>query len=672
MDDVHAISLFGKKSYADLFPAIPLMAEKDYFILFDYFTFHLPISGNWQQKRELNLFEETVLRMLSIGNYDVASLSENLCLPPDLVNFILNSLKVKEYITGEKTITDKGNTYIGGAVATASTDLTPVYVLVRRDSGEILPTMYPRAVVCKSAQSNRESRLVSVTMGSAGKEQNFSHRYIACKSTHNHKRLTNAEVHSIIRRHNNASEYPIFIPNDIHIEYSFEGSIFVHAKFILQEGYVDNVLSSLGNSYHSPAVLEYAQYGFADLLTKIKKDAVSTFANDASQKTKKNSGRYAMLHKYLDTKEGKENYDTIDELQENLADDAQAIRSLATAVEWALSYHLREIGIPDSLVSTLKAQTPQQNGIMFMEMAEHVGLPNAKEHRKLFSYVSYSNFSAWNEGGEPSLSLLFPIAIGVARRRNDSRLITALSSLNKEKSNAEEGLAIIERLGDYGKAVRHGEKWISKSFDTIQSLKSSVLSFVYTLLPSYQSTDKEILDSYGSASQRKLNAEVKVLEALGDFIFYGLPNDVRRLLIESARLCETDDPVAMITVLSSVLEKLFFYKLNRKSCEPNLQKVLERLSKKNCLPKGLGSVSAFFYNKAVQGEKSTLGALALAWSGSLADEVLNLVIEEKILETVNDIATMRGHGAGSMALSVNEVQIIQQKIFNIVKWLGEK
>ena len=671
MDD-HAISLFGRKSYSEFFPNIPLLYERDYFVLFDYFTIHLPITGNWQKNRELNLFEESVLRMLGIGNYDASSLSETLCLPADLVSLILTRLEKKEYISNAKIITEKGNFYIGGKNASNSADLTPVYALVCRDSGDILPMLYPRTSMARMAESNRDSRKVSVTIGSAGKEEMLNYPYIVCKQSHNHKRLTNAEIHSLIRRHNNASEHSIYVPNDIRIEYSFEGSVFVHTKFILQEGYIDNILSSVGNSYHSPAVLKYALNGYPDLCSRIKRDAVSHM-NDAGNKIKRQStGRYGMLHRYLGSKTGDKDYSNIDELNENRADEAQMIRNLATAVEWSLAYHLREVGIPETLVLTLKAQTPQQNGIMLMEMAKLAGLPYTQKHKNFFSYVSYSNFSSWNEGGEPSFSLLLPIAAGVARRRSDSLLIPAMMSVGS--THRGDGLAFMAKLAEYGKMARHGEKSILTDGDTVQSLKNDVLTFVSTLLPNYQNKGEESSATkiYGSASQRKLNAEVKVMEALGDFVFYGLSDNVRGLLIESVRLSEIDDPIAMITTLSSALEKYFLNQYSPQNCEQNMKNLFIRLRKKDALPEGLTSVSKNFYNKATHGEKSTLGALALAWVGCLDNDAIEFVKQKNILGIVADIAAMRGHGGGSINLSADDVREAQIKVFDIVKWLEEK
>jgi len=675
MDSVRAISLFGKKSYSDLFQNISVLDEKDYFVLFDYFTLHLPISANWQKDRELNLFEESVLRMLSIGNYDVSALSEDLCLPPELVNFILIRLAEKGYVSHSNTITDIGLKYIGSQGVADYSDLVPVYVLVRRDNGEILPTLYHRSAMVNAAESDKDSRRVSVSIGTTGREENFSHTYIACKSTHNHKKLTNAEVHSIIRRHNNSSEHPIYIPKNIHVEYSFEGRIFVHTKFILQEGYVDNILASLGNFYHSSDVWEYASSCYPNLKAQIKENAASLVFGVGKKTANKKSERYKMLHKYLNTKVSKSDYETMDELQENISGDAQTVRSLNTAVEWALSYHLREIGIPESLVSTLKAQTPQQNGKMLLEMAEHAGLSNVRKHEKLFSYVSYSNFSAWKEGGEPSLTLLLPVAAGVARRKSDSRLIPALQVLHKKNKPSGDGLAFIARLADYAKNVRHGEKWQPTADDTIQSISENVLSFVCTLLPNYQRQEK-VADSdgdYVSTSQRKLNAEVKVMKFVGDYVFYGLPEDVRRLMIESAILEDSGDSLAMVIALSSVLEKIFLSKIVGRNCEPSMQKVFNRLQAKKALPQGLSKVSPQYYLNAIRGgKKSTLGGYALAWVGSLEDDIFDLAVKEGILETVNEISGMRGHGAGSMAFDMEDVLAVQKSVFDIVKWLEGK
>lgn len=673
MDDVRAISLFGKRSYSDLFPNIPLLDEKNFFVLFDYFTFHLPIVENWQQNRELNLFEESVLRMLSIGNYDSESLAENLCLPADLVSLILTSLESKAYISNSKTITPKGIAYIGDGLASNAAALTPVYVLVRRDSGEILPTFFSRKVLAKTAIFDRDSKRVNVTIGSAGNEETFSHRYIIGKSSHQRKNLTQAEIRAVIKRHNNSSEHPIYIPKETHIEYSFEGSIFVHAKFILQEGYIDNMLSSLGNSYHSPLVLEYALNCYPGLRAKIMQGAVSHMENNNENKKKNFSANYGMLRKCLSAANGHRDYDNVDEFNENRADDAQTIRNLSTAVEWALAYHIRKIGVPNTLTMTLKAQTPQQNGTMLQEMAELAGLPHVKKHRNLFSYVSYANFSTWHDGGEPSLALLLPIAAGVARRRSDSPLIPAILALGKHEA-VDDGLALIDRLANYGKAVRHGEKWIPTVGDTVSGLKSAVLTFVDILLPDYHNTgqDEKPPDRSGSASQRRLNAEVKVIENMGEFTFYGLQADVRRLMLESTMLAENEDVVATITAISSVFEKEFFYKFNLQKGEPDLKQIQERLRQRNALPHGLANVSPTYYENTLNGKKSTLGASFLAWIGSLSDDSLDAVVKENIPNIVNNLAGMRGHGTGSLKVDMADVRTMQTEMFRIVKWLEEK
>ena len=672
MDDVRAISMFGKKRYSDLFPNISLLDEKDFFILFDYFTLHLPIAGNWRQDRTLNLFEESVLRMLGIGNYDRDALVENLCLPPDLVRFILLTLESKGYITNTKTIARKGSAYIDGALASTDAALTPVYVLVRRDSGEILPMLFPRETLLKTALFDRDSKRVVVTIGSAGNEETFRYRYITYKASYQRKNLTQAEIRSIIIRHNNSSDLPIYISKDTHIEYSFEGSIFVHAKFILQDGYIDNLLSSLGCSYHSLWVLEYALKGYPGLRAQIKQDAVSHMESNGNKKRKKISGRYGMLRKHLNAVSVHGDYANIDERNENRANDAQTIRNLSAAVEWALAFHVREIGIPDTLVLTMKAQTPQQNGIMLQDMAKLAGLPDVNKHKNLFSYVSYANFVAWQGGGEPSLAFLLPIAGGIARRRSDSMLIPAILALGKHEA-AGVGLALIARLSDYGKAARHGEKLVLTAGDTVSGLKSAILEFVNTLLPDYYDTEQDVTkhDNFDSASQRKLNAEVKVIESMGDFVFYGLPEDIRHLLLESVRLAESEDAVATITTLSSVLEKEFFYKFNLQKGEPNLRCVLERLRQRNALPKGLANVSLTYYKNAVYGKKSTLGASFLAWIGSLDDGHLDAVVEKNISSLVNNLVGMRGHGAGSLGVDMDDVRTIHMDVFRVVKWLEE-
>ena len=89
-ESVTVVSVFQKLSYREKFPQIPALEEMDYFIQFDGYTVYLP-----KQKRTedvLNIFERSVLKLLSLGNFSVAEMREKLCIPQDLVQFICRRL----------------------------------------------------------------------------------------------------------------------------------------------------------------------------------------------------------------------------------------------------------------------------------------------------------------------------------------------------------------------------------------------------------------------------------------------------------------------------------------------------------------------------------------------------------------------------------------------------
>ena len=80
MDEVKVLNLFGYKRYSQVFPGIPVLYETSYFIQFDAFIVHLPITDIFGVGDGLNIFEETVLKLLAIGRFTPDRLADELCL----------------------------------------------------------------------------------------------------------------------------------------------------------------------------------------------------------------------------------------------------------------------------------------------------------------------------------------------------------------------------------------------------------------------------------------------------------------------------------------------------------------------------------------------------------------------------------------------------------------
>ena len=695
MTDIRAISLFGKKKYAETFPSVPVLYEKDFFAKFNAYVLHLPLNEEMTWGGNLNIFEESVLRLLALGNFDAAALNHHLCLPMELVKFILRRLMEQGYISDSGTIAEAGRTYLGTRDSKPISRITPVFALARQDTGEILPVLFQREEVHNAFYENGALRY-----GSAGKETTIRGKLLSFDKGAKSKRqniLTQNEIRSFVRRYNRTADAPIRIPNNIHIESSSESPIFLHIKVILQEGNIEGVLTSAGNSYHSPNLLSYAQVISNDLVVQMKKDAVSYHEKDSNTTQSKSSGRYAKLSACLKKKEFSDGaaYNSIDEMHETYNREERSVRTLTAAVEWALAYHLREITVPESVLLCLKGQMPKANAQMLFAMAKNAGIPYVDSHPRLFSNVSYPRLVECLNGGEPSLDVVLPVAAGVSMRRGDSLLRAALDAVGKIEKNRQEapkdgqeittfapmpedGLAFIERLSSYGKAIRHGEGWNPKEGDTVERIHESVTAFAKTLLPAFRDGNKseEYTRQKGSASQRRLNAEVSIMEDVGEEVYGGLQPKIRGLLLHVAKSQDEWSDVSLVDFmdnLSAILEKVLASRIDPKHTEKNIEIVLRRLGERNALPNGLSKVSPHYYQMAASGRgKPTLGANVLAWAGSLSEEELVSAIDAEMFVVADEVAGKRGHGAGALELDAEDVHKLRDRVLGIVKWLEER
>ena len=71
-------------------------------------SYDLKIPTNIRESRSLDIFEETILRMLSVKKCTVSELADVMCLEKDLVNFILIRLQEKGLLEDKFTISEAG------------------------------------------------------------------------------------------------------------------------------------------------------------------------------------------------------------------------------------------------------------------------------------------------------------------------------------------------------------------------------------------------------------------------------------------------------------------------------------------------------------------------------------------------------------------------------------
>ena len=662
-EPIKAITLFKRTPYRNSFPQIPALAEADYFLQFNGYEVFLPQRN--QAQEALNIFERSVLKFKGLGNFSIEELTNKLCLQGDFVKFIVIRLTELGLLDANGQITDEGRKFLGEKVSAQTENIVPYLLLVTRDTGEIFPAFFTHE---NQFAGELDKPLIKIYLGSTGKVQTVKGRCVFVKEqTRRVQTLPQKVIREAIRKFNRNTDDKIFVESDAHIQASYTQSIFLHVKAVLQNGNVDYVVVSDGQSSHNEFLRQCLDAQNPKVLLNLKESAtkISESANDAATDV----GKYYEIRKFMRWEDVKAT--NVDELEQASEKQKRQLENLPKAVEWALQYHLLKFPPPQQLIRTLACQAPEENFKTLNGFAAQLGLRDAQKFPNFFSGISGGLVKNCMTTKNPTLVPLLAVNIATAVRTADSNFLNAFKALPE---NDEFGF--LQRLDFYGKKLRHENKWSPKPNDTPANLRGNVLKFIKALLPDYDNPQAVTVD-LSNASQQKLNAEMSVIRILGEETFLNLPHDVQKLTLKispdkvGARL-----PLhfEFITALSMILENLLLNKLRRYPDEISQTKaeVIGRMERAG-LVTTLATVDEHFYLQACKRTVATLGAYALAYMATLTDAHFNKFVANKLPELCADIAKYRGHANNiSLVLDEQELFSLRGKVFNAIKFFKEE
>ena len=95
---------------------------------------------------------------------------------------------------------------------------------------------------------------------------------------------------------------------------------------------------------------------------------------------------------------------------------------------------------------------------------------------------------------------LLAVNIATTVRVADSNLLNALRTLPED-----DAFGFLQRLDDYGKKLRHENKWTLKKDDTPAFLRGNVLKFIQALLPDYDNPATVVADLSNTSNDSRKN-----------------------------------------------------------------------------------------------------------------------------------------------------------------------
>lgn len=676
-------SLLKTNKMDSLFLNVPILGHpENVFVQCVSYDLKLPLNG--RERGALDIFEETVLRMIRTKKCPIDELADILCMEKDLANFIVIRLKEKGLLVDNYTLSDMGESQLEAqAELRSKVEYHPAKLFMVNDV--ILPYIYVGSFVTEDVLEFDDESL-TLGFGSIGDRKEVRGRRIRLQRDNGSRPvLQQTRITNAINKYNclagKRRKNKILLADDYGIESSKGEDIYFHMQMSVQKGNTEELLVSDGFVSNIDGLAEYIQAKKPNLITYIKSKAVQRHSDEDGLGTPQDSfvGKYHEILKLAKAIERNIHFlsdkSDLDDTKQNIEDKRQSIIDCHSMLEWAFHYYSLKWPISDARLKIFKEQMPRENLVTIKKLAEKIGIKLTDSCANFFlgnfdgrrAEMIYSN----PESTIPSMQLAFPMAVIALSEYDNSELKVLISQ--------DRGfMPFINDVSKSAADLRHDAKAKADDVDVSAWFEHAV-TIVRTLLPDIDiNINKDARQEMDHVANERLRATVECEKALGCLLFSsledGLQADFRRISMdkEPSRL---PAPYEYVQILYRILQTVFYddYKqhvskkcMSKGDCIKKDEELLE------CeLPKSITSVRDDRYVASQKGYKGTLGSQFLVLISNIALEKLVLLKEQDIVHVVDDILRYRSHGNNiSLILSWEELSELRERVINIVKILG--
>jgi len=667
------------------------------------------ISIPQKKKSKLNIFEETVLKMIAVELGDTEKLASLLCVEEELVSFIQNRLVQLDLLTDRFDLTATGEDLVTIWQNKTGDDLEYISATVFVDllSGNTLPYLHIGEIVFQPIKkiSNESIRFEK---GSSGRSDDIDaikiglskDAYWRTKPTANNIVKVSREYKKRYRQYallnpQNEIDQPPSIPKAeaISIQDSPE-LVYLHCQLIMQKGNSDVLLITDGFGFgFSDVFANYLQQQDWNWITKFKQKAVVDVNGGANQGTSETTinkpFKYPDISKHL--KRCKKSLDTIENTENNSDGENKKKRETENTIKnlyIALEYCLRQVVVNHPVPewqSILSSQDYKENESLLYQFAEKIGLTVTCKEKPILQVKAGAIKQI--EHGKTELQPLLALAITGASNQSGY----PFNHLAKKYPLALKLLIDLKKLRDpiaHGKSDEEaiGYKELKISFETISDI-------IFTLLPDIKGDYDSFMNESYIVSAEVDQDRLKAIISLEDHFTLPMASSMEKNLKEQLLRIEmylsdfSDNKKnqiieslasSMQLVLGDIIQR---YSVFSQSNEPDNYKdqafdravqygIVENTS---AIPASLTTVRSDRVERAIQGsQRESLGANFIAFLFLLPDDDLtNLDEKTKLIETVDQLIALRGHGNHDIDLSLKDLTEVKETVFSIIKRLLE-
>lgn len=679
MSKPKVISLFQNEQYENRFINVSIIGRAvDIFV--ECLSYDIEIPVNVPMARELDIFEEAILRMIKLKKCSANDLSNILCLEKDLIKFIIIRLVENGLLDDERNISQKGLQLLNCQLESKK-KVEYVYgkIFVIKQTGLILPYIHVGEFQSESVDDSNAST-ITIGFGTAGQYRTIKGKRIKCSNYENAQRnLSATVVKKAINTFNNIaanrSQSQINLSNEYGLMNSKGGNVYFHMKAAVQEGNVDSLIISDGFVPNIDGILDYFQKYHPKIVSEIKSKAiVMDVAADISFRSTNIHTKYKEIYHYYESAKQcipdidyeKASKDIRDKLNEQ---KKQVIINCYYSIEWCLYYHLKSHPVSESLLGLLKKRSVHINSETIMGLAKKIGLRNAEKYRNLFMHIDGNRIEGVFKFSSPKLYVCLPLAIAEASENSSSRI----HSVVNDDSNI---LYFINVLNQYS-VLRHDTEAEAIEIDAVEILRKTE-KIICALIPDFIVSDSIISPSIDNVSQLRLIGQISLEKSLGSILYYSMSDGLKNEWLKVSpdkNGSNLPDPREYIEVLYRILQvelkKANLELMSKKmySQEDAEDICISRFGDK--LPKSFIKIKSINYSKALKSEGSTLGAEALVYYSSIENSYIDRLNKGGFIELIDKIITLRGHN-DLLVLNENESSLnaLRDNTIKLSKLIG--
>ncbi len=619
-------------------------------------------------KRQLNVFEWCILKLLAYGRYEPKQLAEETCLPPDLIEIILLRLydcgKIDEYY---QVLPDTLNTI--ERLETEKESEPAEYetcVIFREQIGGALLPMFKEAKL-KAEEVNEN--------GSIEKEGKSVRLWHLAPSSNSTSAPTAADVFSALRtmsRRRKVSGESYVIPSAkfVSIAPGLE-SCELRVRMVLQQNSDWRILNPFGKGWSLELESAYQK-----LLEQNEQEATKF-----QEWQTYNTNQRPALDREDDT--SKPAYDT----PENRSHYPELLKALKrgdvyAALEWTLFYALQKVGTK-KIVQLLQIDTRENNrkrlaaAIRFLTASDDSADTNSEEsgvENRIFVPLPVKLQSYQNDE-TAEMQVVLPLAILVSQ--DDAHF-----PIRKVFEAYPDCLSRIVNLKERRDSQRHGNsKWLEICSDDDRVFMRNVVT---AFLPSIHFTDSPSpVRSEGDArADMRLEARLALQNIFGISAFDRMDSILQENLLQAEMFQQRHNDKAEEDVLPCINN---LYAAAQCAFRPLLvgerpeSVSVETAAKKakdvgwGEFPLSLRTVRPEMIQRTLEGADQTLGASVLVWLLVTDSNLLRQIAVKlpSFLLNIHELLTFRKHGNQSCMMQRAKLSELCQTIYTIIRTITE-